>query len=231
MSTEQSAQINELATALAKAQGAFTAIPKTKEAKVSMTKGGEYRYKYADLADTLDVVRKPLADNGLAIIQSPAQLERGVIAVTTMLVHASGQWIKSTLALDARDATPQSVGTIVTYARRYALSGMLGLATDDDTDAAEHKEPPRQNGRGEGGASYNRPAASGNGTGTGTRANDVVHSASGGNRVRTAHAAAVAAGVAVEPPPADLDALTAAEITEWLTYYRASMPRKAEHTA
>lgn len=142
---EMSESINELAAALAKAQAAFTAVPKGKEAKVQMKSGGEYRYKYADLADALDVCRKPLSENGLSVLQPPEQFDRGVIGVTTLLLHTSGQWIKSVLTLDARDATPQSVGTIITYARRYSLAGMIGLVTDDDTDAQEHGKP-RQGG-------------------------------------------------------------------------------------
>lgn len=162
---EHSEQLNELAGALAKAQAAFTAVPKGKTAKV-----GTYSYKYADLADAWDVARKALTDNGLAVIQAPAQLERGVCSVTTMLLHTSGQWVRSTLALDARDATPQSIGSVITYARRYGLAAMVGLVTDDDTDAQEHGgrderrgqaryEPPpaRVSGRGEGGAPAPRP--------------------------------------------------------------------------
>lgn len=206
---EHSEQIGELATALAKAQSAFVAVPKGKTATVEMRSGGKYSYKYADLADALDVARKPLSENGLSIVQAPAQLERGVCSVTTMLLHISGQWIKSTLALDAKDATPQSIGTVITYARRYSLAGMLGLATDDDTDAQEHAKgsaqaPARQNGA----ASYSgvrpaeRPATP--------------------DDVRVAHAAAVAAanGRKVEPVPDGLEDYDQAGLNDWLRYYR-----------
>lgn len=147
---EHSEQLNELAGALAKAQAAFTAVPKGKTAKV-----GTYSYKYADLADAWDVARKALTDNGLAVIQAPAQLERGVCSVTTMLLHTSGQWVRSTLALDARDATPQSIGSVITYARRYGLAAMVGLVTDDDTDAQEHGG--RDERRGQSGSQQGRP--------------------------------------------------------------------------
>lgn len=154
---EHSEQLNELAGALAKAQAAFTAVPKGKTAKV-----GSYSYKYADLADAWDVARQALTDNGLAVIQAPAQLERGVCSVTTMLLHTSGQWVRSTLALDARDASPQSIGSVITYARRYGLAAMVGLVTDDDTDAQEHGGRDERRGqasysRGEGGAPAPRP--------------------------------------------------------------------------
>jgi hypothetical protein len=159
---EHSPELNELAAALAKAQATFTAVPKGKTAKV-----GTYSYKYADLADAWDVARKALSDNGLCVVQAPAQIERGVCGVTTMLLHTSGQWMRSTLALDARDTTPQSIGSVITYARRYGLAAMVGLVTDDDTDAQEHRpsderktggtryepreQPRQQTTRGEGG--------------------------------------------------------------------------------
>lgn len=138
---ETSEQINELATALAKAQAAFTAVPKGKTARVySKRTNSEYSYKYADLADAWDVARAPLADNGLSVVQCPVSPDRGVISVVTLLIHTSGQWIKSVLTMEAADATPQSIGTIITYARRYGLASMLGLVTDEDTDAQGHEQ-------------------------------------------------------------------------------------------
>ncbi len=135
---EHSEQLDQLAGALSKAQGTFKAVPKGKTARVQMKSGGEYSYKYADLADAWDVARAPLSENGLSVVQSPGQFERGTLSVTTMLLHTSGQWVRSTLAIDARDATPQGMGTAITYARRYGLASMIGLVTDDETDAQEH---------------------------------------------------------------------------------------------
>ena len=219
MSTEQSAQINELATALAKAQAVMR--PAAKDSV-----NPHFKSKYADLASMWDACREALTANSLSVVQMPmdAQLE-GYTSLRTLLLHGSGQYLATTVSARLTKDDAQGIGSALTYLRRYALAAMVGIVADEDDDGNT------ASGRGEGGASYSRPAANGNGNGTGTRANDVVNRANGGNRVRTAHAAAVAAGVAVEPPPADLDALTAAEITEWLTYYRASMPRKAEHTA
>lgn len=205
---EQSEHLNELAAALAKAQAAFTAVPKGKTAKVATKAGGEYSYKYADLADAWDVARRHLSDNGLSVIQAPAQFDRGVCTVTTMLLHTSGQWIKSALALDARDATPQSIGSVITYARRYGLAAMVGLVTDDDTDAHEHRGRDERNERKSGGASYTRGEG-------GVRA-----AARPGDEVRAAYQAARRL-YDVSEPPADLDRLPADKLGEWLEYYRS----------
>lgn len=135
-----SEQINELAAALAKAQGEFTAAERDYTAKVETRKGGSYSFNYADLAAYLDVCRKPLTENGLAVVQSPTALGN-VVTVTTMLCHASGQFIESdpfplTVAFKepGEVATPQEIGSAVTYARRYALSAILGMASEADDD-------------------------------------------------------------------------------------------------
>jgi len=139
--------------ALALAQGQFSAI--RKEA------ANEYLgYRYATLEDALDVVRAPLAANGLALIQAAEMDERGTrLVLTTRLAHASGEWIESELTLpisEQKGLTPvQSIGVAITYARRYALMSLLGVAAlGDDTDAtaqrgraaepAEAKEAPQR---------------------------------------------------------------------------------------
>lgn len=192
---EHSEQINELAAALVKAQAAFVAVAKAKTATVEMKNGGKYSYKYSDLADAWDVARKPLSDNGLSVIQSPAQLERGVCSVTTMLLHASGQWVKSTLSLDARDATPQSIGSVITYARRYGLASMIGLVTDDDTDAQEHA-----GGREQRPAQAQQPAQRQNGKAPAPAANEREQLV---EALRAAYAEAKKAGADVSPPSRD----------------------------
>lgn len=129
----QSEQINELATALAKAQATFASVPKTKTARIPTKAGGEYSYNYSDLADILEMVRKPLADNGLSIVQMPTS-ENGVCEVYTQLSHQSGQWIGSAIRYPVSTGDIKLLGTAITYLRRYALSAMLGLASDDDDD-------------------------------------------------------------------------------------------------
>jgi hypothetical protein len=136
-----SEQINELAGALAKAQRAFTAAERAHIAKVTSKKGegSSYSYNYADLQAYLDVVREPLAMNGLSFVQLPT-VSGDVASVTTLLMHASGQFIESdplTLSVDHdqdRRPTPQAVGSTLTYCRRYSLSAITGMASEADDD-------------------------------------------------------------------------------------------------
>jgi hypothetical protein len=127
----RSEQINELATALAKAQGQMRPAAKTAE-------NPHFRARYADLASVIDAVREPLSSNGLSYTQCVGHADGSVI-VETVLMHASGQWISSELALRPAKADVQGVGSAVTYGRRYSLQAICGLASDfedDDGNAA-----------------------------------------------------------------------------------------------
>jgi hypothetical protein len=129
--------ISDLAGALAKAQGEFTAAERDHMAKVTSKKGEQssYSYAYADLQAYLEVCRKPLADNGLSFIQNVG-VDGQKATVSTLLIHASGQWLESDpLSLVASDHLPQSIGSAITYARRYSLSAVLGMASEADDDA------------------------------------------------------------------------------------------------
>ena len=119
---QTSENINEIAAALAAAQGQFTGVSKD-----SSVNTGKYGYRYADLASYLDAIRQPMAANGLAIVQSP-EIDNDRVTVTTMIVHASGQWLLSQLSMGVSDSRPQTLGGIITYCRRYALTAMLNLA-------------------------------------------------------------------------------------------------------
>lgn len=140
---QRSEHLNEIAAALAKAQGAFSAAERGHIAKVNSKKGegSSYSYSYADLAAYLDVCREPLAAQGLAVVQSPT-VNGDAVTVITLLTHASGQWIESdplTLIADHdpdRHPTPQAIGSACTYARRYALSAMLAMASEVDDDGS-----------------------------------------------------------------------------------------------
>lgn len=93
-----------------------------------------FKSKYAPLSDILNDVRPILAKNGLSVIQTPGGDGVNVI-VTTLLVHESGEWIESDpLVLKADKATAQGAGSAITYARRYALSALLGISSEDDDD-------------------------------------------------------------------------------------------------
>ena len=117
-----SEQIDELAGALAKAQGMM-------ENAVMNRTNPHFKSKYADLAAIFDAARKPLSANGLAIVQT---IGDGVLH--TRLLHTSGQWIASEHPLPM-SGKPQEIGSALTYARRYSLSALLGIAADEDDDA------------------------------------------------------------------------------------------------
>lgn len=119
--------IGKIALSLAKAQAQFAKVTKD-------TQNPFYKSRYADLATVIDATRKPLSDNGIAVIQSP-QLDHvnRLIVVTTMLVHSSGEWIAGDLALPfGSKYDPQGAGSGITYARRYARQAFLDVAAEDD---------------------------------------------------------------------------------------------------
>lgn len=125
--------IGELAAALSKAQAAFPKVLKDRTAKIQSPRGN-YEYKYADLATLIEAIRKPLADNGLAFSQL-IQMGEGHHVLHTVLIHSSGAELCSNYALGNHDR-PQEMGSEITYARRYALSALLGVASEDDDDGA-----------------------------------------------------------------------------------------------
>jgi hypothetical protein len=133
---QTSEQINELAAALAKAQGQI-------QGAVKDSTNPAFKSRYADLASVWDACRMALSANGLAVVQGPALADRGV-SVTTRLLHSSGQWAESTLILPMDKATAQGAGSAITYARRYALAAMVGVAPDDDDDGNAASQQPAQ---------------------------------------------------------------------------------------
>jgi hypothetical protein len=127
-----SQDVSKLAFALSRVQGTVGLIPKTKTASILMKSGGKYNYSYADLGDIWEAIRKPLYDNELAITQLFVEGEHKTCLQTTVL-HSSGQWIKSSLELHSHEKI-QELGSEMTYLRRYGLSSILGIATDEDED-------------------------------------------------------------------------------------------------
>lgn len=132
-----SAEINELAAALMLVQNQVGNLPKT-------AKG--YGYDYTPLDAVTDALREPLAENGLSYVQMPSNIEGFLgIALTTCLMHVSGQWIKDTMIMPipelAKGNEAQAYGAGLTYARRYALTAMFGIAADEDTDATTRPGP------------------------------------------------------------------------------------------
>lgn len=121
---EQSPSLGALAAALAKAQGEMSAAAKDKL-------NPHFKSKYADLASTWDACRTALSKNGLCVVQRVSDHKDG-ISVRTRLMHSSGEWMESTLVVPIAQRTAQAIGSSVTYARRYALQAMVGVAADDD---------------------------------------------------------------------------------------------------
>jgi len=128
-----SPEIDQISTALAKAQGALKNPEKNQTAKIPTKTGGSYSYNYADLPHTLDTIRGPLAQNGLchsAGIESHAE---GMI-LSVRLMHTSGQWIESDVGFPGGN-DPKMLAANITYFRRYLLTALVGVAADDDLDS------------------------------------------------------------------------------------------------
>jgi hypothetical protein len=133
-----------IGAALAKAALSLGSVAKTRRARIESSKGG-YGYTYATLADAIDACRDALAGCGIAVVQAPA-VGRGVVTVTTTLLHESGEWLSCSLDMPIGEPRAQAVGSAITYARRYSLLPMVGLAADDDdgqeADASVRRAPP-----------------------------------------------------------------------------------------
>jgi hypothetical protein len=138
MSIETSQSIGALAGALAKAQAEVEGAAKDRV-------NPHFKSSYATLASVWEACRVALSKNGIAVVQSPVA-DNAAVTVTTLLAHSSGEWMRSALTASARDATPQSIGSAVTYLRRYGLASMVGVAPEDDDgeQAVNHNAPPRQ---------------------------------------------------------------------------------------
>jgi hypothetical protein len=133
----RSPEIAQLATALAAAQGEIEGASKD-------TLNPHFGKAYADLASVWEACRAPLSKASLAVIQTPVA-EGARVAVETLLVHKSGEWISNELVMIAAAANPQAVGSAITYARRYALMAIVGVApAEDDGNSATGRpqQPP-----------------------------------------------------------------------------------------
>lgn len=151
---QTSDQINELAAALSKAQGEMRSATKD-------SANPFFRSKYADLASVKDAIREPFAKYGLSTVQFPKTEFEGspepyewtaksgetrygvrvvcVVSVVTRILHASGQWMEDGVSTMLPTGDPQSVGSAITYLRRYALQSVAGVAADDDDGEAAHR--------------------------------------------------------------------------------------------
>jgi hypothetical protein len=137
-----SESVAALASALAKAQAELINPEKSLTATIRTGRAGEGErtFRYAPLSSGLDIVRKTLGQHEIATVQTTAMdQEAGIVNLTTMLAHASGEWIASDWPVCpiAETANPQRMGAALTYARRYALFTLVGIAGEDDLDASD----------------------------------------------------------------------------------------------
>jgi hypothetical protein len=137
----QSESIAALAAALSKAQADITGALKD-------SSNPFFKSKYADLASCWDACRKQLAANGLCVIQTTGMTDAGLVLITT-LAHSSGEWMRGVLPVVTKDNGPQAQGSGITYARRYALAAIVGLAQIDDDAEAAQARPFTNNPRGD----------------------------------------------------------------------------------
>ena len=137
-----SESIASLAAALAKAQAELVNPEKSLVGSIKSqeARGSERLFRYASLSSGLDIVRKTLGQHEIATVQTTAiDQTAGTVNLTTVLAHASGEWISSDwpVCAIAETATPHRMGAALTYARRYALFTLVGIAGEDDLDAPD----------------------------------------------------------------------------------------------
>ena len=135
MKTSES--ISKLANSLLSAQKAITFAAKD-------AVNPHFKNKYANLESVIDAIKSPLNDNGILFTQAFSPSEHGYLALTTRLIHCSGEFIEDTLTLPLQKNDAQGYGSAATYARRYALSAITGLyqADDDGEEAAKPQPKP-----------------------------------------------------------------------------------------
>lgn len=134
---KRSETIGKLAEALCKAQSEFSPAPYD-------AKNPHFNSRYASLSSVIEAT-KPMYKHGLSATQS-LEIVEGRVNVTTLLLHTSGEWIEATISMKPLTDTPQNVGSAATYGRRYGLSAMLGICSDDDDDGngTAKPNPPKQ---------------------------------------------------------------------------------------
>jgi hypothetical protein len=145
-----SESIAKLAAALAKAQGELVNPEKSLTATIRSEGAADQTFRYAPLSSGLDIVRKTLGQHEIAVVQTTSiDTAAGLINLTTMLAHASGEWIASDWPVCevAETSAPHRMGAALTYARRYALFTLVGIAGEDDMDAPDLAAPAGQAGQ------------------------------------------------------------------------------------
>lgn len=122
-----SENIADLSAALAKAQRAI-------KGAIKDSSNPFFKNKYADLSSVWEACRLPLTENGLSVVQTSDFLidQPDYVVIETQLNHSSGQWIRGKIAMKPVKSDPQGIGSCITYARRYSLAAIIGIAPEDD---------------------------------------------------------------------------------------------------
>ena len=128
-----SPEISALAKALSQAQKEMGAAKKTAD-------NPYFKSSYADLSEVFNAIREPLTKNGLSIVQA-IDPDPEYARVETILFHESGQWISSMICLKPVKGDPQGMGSAITYGRRYSLSAIVGIASEEEDDGNEASKP------------------------------------------------------------------------------------------
>jgi len=136
--SETTNELNELAAALAKAQGEIQPAPKDAD-------NPYFKSKYASLPAVRAAMQEAFAKTGLSVVQIP-EVDQGRICLHTLLLHSSGQKLNcGTLAAEVDLTNPQKLGSAITYFRRYALAAISQTVADDDDDAEAVRKDPKPN--------------------------------------------------------------------------------------
>src|SRR4030088_701091 len=147
---QSSESIGTIAGALAKAQAEITNPEKLLTATIRspFPRESDRTFRYASLSSGLDIVRKALGRHEIATVQTTAIDETGLIRLTTVLAHSSGEWVSSDWPVCpvSETAAPHRMGAALTYARRYAPFTLVGIAGEDDRDAPDSVIPDQQSG-------------------------------------------------------------------------------------
>ena len=116
---------------------AFVAAQAKIEDAVKAKENPHFRRRYADLGAVMDACKTALGEHGIAILQAPAPSDTGTLAIDTVLLHKSGEWVSGRTVIPLSKNDPQGFGSAMTYARRYSLAAMVGVCPeDDDAEAA-----------------------------------------------------------------------------------------------
>lgn len=117
---------------LSKISAALLAAQKQIKFAAKDAKNPAFRSTYADLPSVIDAIKPALNENGIVFVQTMSPSDSGFLAITTRLMHESGEWIEDTATMPLQKNDPQGYGSAVTYGRRYGLAAITGLYQDDD---------------------------------------------------------------------------------------------------